>query len=177
MKNANLVSLAACSLALVLAAGCGAKTPAPLKASKSFADYFPIKVGNRTVQLQIAVLLPEMQRGLMGRRDLGADQGMLFVFRSAQSMSFWMHDTPTPLDIGFFNSKGELLEIYPLLPFDEKPVASRSHEVKFALEMSQNWFRDNDIRPGSRLDLGALAAAIKARDFEPRKLGLVTDLQ
>ena len=177
MKNANLVSLAGCSLAFILASGCGAKAPAPPTSPKTAADYFAIKVGNRTVQMQLAVLLPEMQRGLMGRRDLGSDQGMLFVFRSAQSMSFWMHDTPTPLDIGFFNAKGELLEIYPLLPFDEKPVASRGRDIKFALEMNQNWFRDNEIRPGSRLDLKALAEALKARDLDPRKLGLVTDLQ
>lgn len=177
MKNANLVSLAG-ALAMVLwASGCGAKTPAPVTTPKTAADYFPIKVGDRTVQMQLAVLPFEMQRGLMGRRDLGPDQGMLFVYRTAQPMSFWMHDTPTPLDIGFFSAEGELLEIYPMLPFDEKAINSRSRALKFALEMNQNWFHDNGLRPGSKLDLKALVRALKARDFEPRSLGLVNYLQ
>jgi len=176
VKNANLVSLAGCSLALLLLIGCGAKAPASGSTPKTVADYFTIKVGDRAVRMQLAVLPLEMQHGLMGRRDLAPDQGMLFVYRSAQSMSFWMYDTPIPLDIGFFSVGGELREIYPLLPFDEKPVVSRGRDLKFALEINQNWFHDNDIKPGAKLDLKALAEALKARDIDPRKIGLVTDL-
>lgn len=173
MKNANLVSLAGCGLALVLAAaGCGAKAPAPPAAPKTVADFFAIKVGGQTVRMQLAVLPLEMERGLMDRRDLAPDQGMLFVYRTSQQMTFWMHDTPTPLDIGFFTADGELAEIYQMLPFDEKTIASRSHELRFALEMNQNWYRDNGVKPGAKIDLKALAEALKARDFEPRKFGL-----
>ncbi len=171
MKNANLVSLACCGLALVLAgAGCGAKDVAPPAAVKTVADFFPIKVGDQTVRMQLAVLPQEQERGLMERRDLAADQGMIFVYGSTQQMTFWMHDTPTALDIGFFNADGELVEIYPMLPYDEKTIASRSHELRFALEMNQNWYRDNGVKPGAKLDLKALAEALKARDFDPRKL-------
>ena len=173
MKNANLVSWTGCGLALMLlAAGCGAPAPAPEVAPKTVADFFPIKVGNQVVRMQVAVLPLEMERGLMDRRDLAPDQGMLFVYRSTQRMAFWMHDTPTPLDIGFFTADGALVEIYPMLPFDEKSIVSRSQDLKFALEMNQNWYRDNGVRPGAKFDLNAVAAALKARDIEPRKLGL-----
>ena len=171
MKNANLVSLACCALALA-AAGCGARAPAPVAAPKTVADWFAIKVGDRTVRMQLAVQPLEMERGLMDRRDLAPDQGMLFVYRSSQPMSFWMRNTPTPLDIGFFTAEGELAEIYPLLPFDERTVTSRSRTLRFALEMNQGWFRDNGVKPGAKLDRKALAAALKARDFEPRRFGL-----
>lgn len=176
MKNANLVSLAGCGLALLLAAGCGAKAPEGSASPKTVADYFVITVGDQKVRMQLAVSPSEMERGLMERRDLAPDEGMLFIYRTPGALSFWMHDTPTALDIGFFTRDGVLAEVYPLLPFDEKPVSARGREMKFALEMNQNWFRDNGLRPGSRLDLKALAAALKARDFEPRKFGLVTDL-
>lgn len=135
-------------------------------------DHFEIKVGDRTVHMQLAVLEAEMQRGLMERTDLGADEGMLFVYLRPQRMSFWMHNTPTPLDIGFFDAAGELREIYPLHPFDEKPMASRGTQLQFALEVNQGWFQANGVRPGARLDLKAVAAALKARDFEPRRFGL-----
>ena len=154
----------------MLAAGCGAKAPEPVTAVKTVADYFPIHVGEQTVRMQLAVLPQEQERGLMERRDLAADQGMIFVYRSPQQMSFWMHDTPTPLDIGYFNAAGELVEIYPMLPYDEKTIASRSRDLKFALEMNLNWYRDHGVKPGAKIDLKALAEALKARDIDPLKL-------
>jgi hypothetical protein len=87
-------------------------------------------------------------------------------------MGFWMRNTPTPLDIGFFNRQGMLEEIYALHPFDESTVQSRSTALSFALEMNQGWFREHGVKPGAQLDLKALAAALKARGFEPRRFGL-----
>ena len=69
-------------------------------------------------------------------------------------------------------ASGELAEIYPLLPFDERTVRSHGDRLQFALEMNQNWYRDHGLKPGAKLDLVALAEALKARDFEPRKFGL-----
>ncbi len=120
---------------------------------KSAADFFPVKVGDRIVRMQLAVRPGEMQRGLMERRDLGPDEGMLFVYERPQALSFWMRNTPTPLDIGFFDRAGVLQEVYPLHPFDETPVASRGRELQFALEMNQGWFRASGIKPGAKLDL------------------------
>jgi uncharacterized protein len=139
---------------------------------KTVADYFPIKVGDVSVRMQLAVRPAEMQRGLMERRNLGADDGMIFVYERPQQMSFWMHNTPTPLDIGFFTRDGTLQEVYPLHPFDETSVASRSSELQFALEVNQGWFRDKGVKPGAKLDLKALAAALKERGFDPAKFGL-----
>lgn len=124
------------------------------------------------VRMQLAVRPAEMQRGLMERRDLGRDDGMIFVYERPQQFQFWMRNTPTPLDIGFFNPEGRLEEIYPLHPFDEKTVTSRSSQLQFALEVNQGWYRENGVKPGAVLDLKALAAALKARGFEPRRFGL-----
>jgi len=145
--------------------------PAP-SAAKTIADYFTVRVGGRPVRLQVAVTTPEMERGLMERTRLGADEGMLFVYPSPQAMSFWMHDTPTPLDLGYFGADGTLREVYPLLPFDERPVSSRSKELQYALEMNQGWFSAQGVRPGAQLDLAAVKAALAARGFEPERFGL-----
>jgi hypothetical protein len=159
--------------ALLAACGDGKPTAAAAEAAvKTVSDFFPIKVGEKTVRMQLVVLAPEMEHGLMDRRDLGRDDGMIFVYAKPQQMSFWMHNTPTPLDIGFFDSGGVLREFYPMQPFDETTVTSRSDELHYALEMNQGWYRGNGIKPGAQLDLKALAAALKARGFEPRKFGL-----
>jgi uncharacterized membrane protein (UPF0127 family) len=168
---ALIVLLAAPAFALVACGNDKAAQAAQGAAVKTVADYFPIKVGERTVRMQLAVRNDEMQRGLMGRRDLGPDDGMIFVYEKPQQMSFWMRNTPTPLDIGFFGAGGALEEIYPLHPFDETSVSSRSDRLQFALEMKQGWFREREVKPGAKLDLKALAAALKARGFEPRRFG------
>ncbi|MBW7893556.1 MAG: DUF192 domain-containing protein [Opitutaceae bacterium] len=153
-------------------AGCGAGESDAPPAPKTVFDHFEIKVGERTVRMQLAVREPEMQRGLMERTDLQPDEGMLFVYVRPQRMSFWMRNTPLPLDIGFFDAAGELREIYPLHPFDEKPMASHGTQLQFALEVNQGWFKSNGVRPGMKLDLKAVSAALEARGFELRRFGL-----
>ncbi|WP_404421116.1 DUF192 domain-containing protein [Nibricoccus sp. IMCC34717] len=170
MKNANPLSrlwLPCAALVLALfAAGCGDSKPgADAEPKANATTWFRILVGPVPVRMQLAVAEEEMARGLMGRRDLAPDQGMLFVYRYPTRMSFYMRNTPTPLDIGFFDEQGVLREIYPLYPFDEKTVASHSNELKYALEVNQGWFKSNNIRPGAKLDLPAVEQSLKDRGF------------
>lgn len=169
-----LRSLCWLALGLSLLSGCGRdpglarEVPPP----KTVADWFTIGVGGVPARMQLALLPAEQERGLMERRDLGPDEGMIFVFRTPQRQSFWMHDTPTPLDGAYFGSDGALAEVYPFLPFDERPVTSRSPDIRFVLEMNQGWFARHGLAPGARLDLSALTAALKARGFDPAAFGL-----
>ncbi len=153
---------------LSMVTGCGrGDAPTSRTATKTAADFFVILVGGKPVKMQLAVKPREMERGLMERRDIKPDEGMLFVYERPQQMSFWMRNTPTPLDIGFFSAEGVLKEIYPLHPYDETPVRSRGTELKLALEMNQGWFVANEVKPGAQLDLKALAEALRARGIEP----------
>jgi hypothetical protein len=135
-------------------------------------DWFAFHLGGHAIRLQIAVTKPEMERGLMDRRGLGRDDGMLFVFPVPQPLSFWMHNTPTPLDVGFFDPAGRLEEIYQMQPFDESTTASRSQNLQFALEMNQGWFSDNNVKPDTQLDFAELDTALKARGFNLEMFGL-----
>ncbi|MDD2763749.1 MAG: DUF192 domain-containing protein [Opitutaceae bacterium] len=136
------------------------------------SDWFAIAVGGKTVHLQLAIQAAEMERGLMERRELAPDQGMLFVYREPTAMSFWMRNTPLSLDIGFFSPEGELKEVYAMQPFDEMPIRSRDSRLQFALEMNQGWFRKHGIKPGARFDLAALRESLKARGAFPEEFGL-----
>ncbi len=160
--------LALCSLLTA----CGGADAARNAEPKTVDDRFAIKVGDRTVQMQIAAKAPEVQKGLMFRKSMGEDEGMLFVFTAPQQQGFWMRNTTLPLDIGFFDPAGELKEIYPMHPLDERQVASRSRNIQFCLEMNQGWFKRNDVKPGAKLDLKAVAAALKARGLKPEQAGL-----
>jgi uncharacterized protein len=172
VKNANLVwkvvfgSMVAALLAVLT--GCGGAEAAPPENTKPASHYFPVTVGDRTVHLQLAVTEAEMEQGLMYRRDLRSNQGMLFIYRQPQKVSFWMRNTPTPLDIGYFTSDGVLREIYPLYPFDERAVPSKADNIQYALEVCQGWFDATGVKPGDRIDLAAVAAAMRERGFSTK---------
>lgn len=159
-------------LGVLLLAGCGRADAVKAVADKTVDDRFAIRVGERTVQMQVAARPAELQKGLMFRKTMGEDEGMLFVFTVPQPQGFWMRNTTLPLDIGYFDAAGELKEIYPLYPLDEKPVHSRSRSIQFCLEMNQGWYARNGVRPGAKLDLQAVAGALKARGLKPEQAGL-----
>ena len=139
---------------------------------KPATAYFPVQLGDKVVNLQIAALPQEQQMGLMHRRDLKADDGMVFVFPAPQRMSFYMRNTPTPLTIGYFDEAGVLREKYDMHPLDETPVPSRSTQIQFCVEMQQGWYDRNGVKPGAKLDLAAVAAAMQARGLDPVEFGL-----
>jgi uncharacterized membrane protein (UPF0127 family) len=169
-------------LALLAMAGCakGGETSAPRAdvreakvaagaEAKGAEAYFPLTVGDKVLRVQIVVTQDEQQRGLMGRRDLGPDDGMVFVYPMPQQMSFWMRNTPTPLDIGFFTPDGVLGEMQAMYPFDETPVRSAGSDYTLALEVNQGWFAKNQIKPGAKVNLSQLAEALRARGFRPER--------
>lgn len=158
--------------ALALLSACGGSDPAKNAAPKSVEDRFPIKVGERTVQMQVAALPPELQKGLMFRKSMGEDEGMLFVFTAPQPMGFYMRNCEFPQTIGYFDATGELKEMYDMYPHDERTVKSRSRSIQFALEMNQGWFGRHGVKPGAKLDLQAVAGALRARDLKPETAGL-----
>ncbi len=162
------VLAAAC---LVLLTACGNDAP-KAETPKTVDDWFRIRLGAWEVQMQVAALPAETQKGLMFRKALGDNEGMIFVFSQPQQMSFWMRNTEIPLDIGYFDAEGVLREIYPMYPHDERPVYSRSGKIQFCLEVNQGWFKHTGIRPGDRLDLKGLAEALRARGLSPERFGL-----
>ncbi len=169
----NIRLLVVASLFVLAACGDAHKqTQTEAVAVKSIEERFPIKVGDRMVQMQLVADQREMERGLMDRKTMGSDEGMLFVFDLPQQMKFWMHDTDIPLNIGFFEPSGELKETYEMYPHDEETVSSHSRNLQFALEMNQGWFARSGVKPGDKIDLTAVAEALKARGMDPVKFGL-----
>jgi uncharacterized protein len=75
------------------------------KPISELAQYLPItataSISGREIQLEVANTPNEQEKGLMFRPPLEDDRGMLFIFKPARPVAFWMKNTPSPLDIIF----------------------------------------------------------------------------
>ena len=167
-----------CVLLLALTvffAGCGDESsPSPPVAEDPTAlDVAqPLRIDAIELKAEIAIHLSEQRQGLMFRKSLKTDHGMIFIYSEPTQMSFWMKNTLIPLDIGFFDGTGKLLQVARMYPRDRNSVSSTSDQIQWALEMDQGWFRAKGLTPGAQLDLDLLRKAIAARGVNPKKYGL-----
>ncbi len=111
-----------------------------------------INVGGRKAVVEVADDSGEHRRGLMFRRFLREDHGMLFVYEEPAERSFFMKNTYVPLDLAYIRSDGTILEIHQMTPLDESDVTS-SEPVPYALEMPRGWFEENGVGPGDHVEL------------------------
>lgn len=90
------------------------------------------------------------ENGLMDRKSMGKNNGMLFKFPYARRLSFWMKNTYIPLDIAYVDDNGKILQIEQMSPLNTRAIVS-NHECRYALEVNKGWFKDNGIKVGNYL--------------------------
>lgn len=112
-----------------------------------------ILLGENKITIEVADSDPKRQYGLMNRKFLPENQGMLFVFTEEKPLSFWMKDTLISLDIGFFDKNKKLIDIQSMVPASELELRPKLYQSKspaqYALEMPMNWFGRHKIKVGT----------------------------
>ncbi|MDZ4744361.1 MAG: DUF192 domain-containing protein [Verrucomicrobiota bacterium] len=104
-----------------------------------------IQIASKVLDTEIARTTEQKNTGLMGRKSLGENEGMLFINHSPQTASFWMKNTLIPLSIAYIDEDGVIQEIYHLEPLRLDTVQSRQSNIKYALEVNKGWFEKNGI--------------------------------
>lgn len=90
-------------------------------------------------------------KGLMNRRSLAPDRGMLFDFKSPREVAFWMRNTYIPLDLIFIRADGRVLSIARnAKPFDETPIPSGG-PILGVLEIPGGRAAQIGVLPGDRI--------------------------
>lgn len=153
-------------LGLVLAAamacqrppsGSAASAPGSEQAAKSLPTaevvLFPSSGGAPlTVRVEVARTAAETSRGLMFRKSLDADAGMLFLFDALEIRRFWMRNTYIPLDMIFLDDKKTVVGIEEnTIPLDETSRGP-DHPAQFVIEVQGGYTRQHGVGLGSRAE-------------------------
>ena len=143
MKKYHILKLVRPLLVLALAA-------AALSARAQMPE-IPLSIAGHKLTAEVAATDPERMQGLMHRRMMPENRGMLFVFTNVSRHAMWMENTFIPLSVAFIDSDGVIANIE-----DMKPHTRDAHPalkpVRYALEMNVGWFAKRGIKPGAKIE-------------------------
>lgn len=133
----------------LLAAGTVAHAQQPMLLP---VDPAPLVVdgGGLSFSIEVADDPVERSAGLMYRRIMPDNRGMLFVFETTRQVGFWMKNTPLPLDLIFIGEDGEVKAVMHGVPFSEASI-SPGADVRFVLELKAGTAQKAGIAKGVRL--------------------------
>ena len=95
-------------------------------------------------------LAAQVVKGLMHRKSLDSDSGMLFIYPKERLGSFWMKNTLVPLAIAFIDDRGTIIEILHGKPLDVT-LLTPSHPYLTVLEVNEGWFSNRNISVGAKV--------------------------
>jgi hypothetical protein len=113
--------------------------------------------GDRSFSIEIADTSAEREAGLMFRRTMADDHGMLFVFERTGEVDFWMKNTPMALDLVFVGQDGRVKAIKRGEP-ESEAIISPGQPVRFVLELKAGTAAKDGIKEGDFLRHPAIGA-------------------
>lgn len=117
-------------------------------------DMRKLYFGNLQLTVEIADTEAKHERGLMYRKSLSENQGMLFIFPEERTLNFWMKNTFIDLDIGFFDKNKKLVDIQTMkgvksVMETDLPSYPSLRPALYALEVPKGWFDRKKIKLGA----------------------------
>ena len=109
-----------------------------------------LSAGMHLIDAQVAFTPEQRQIGLMFRKEMPQQEGMIFVFEQATQQCFWMKNTLLPLTAAFVADDGTIVNLADMKPQTTDAHCS-SQPVRYVLEMNKGWFAKKGIKAGSKL--------------------------
>jgi uncharacterized protein len=138
MKNALRLLV----LSWLLAAALAARAELPL---------VELEIGGYKITAEVAATPDSRGTGLMYRKSLPEDRGMLFVWTQPGLYAMWMANTEIPLSVAFIGKDGRILNIHDMPPLTYATFSSAG-VASYALEVNQGWFAKRGIGRGARIE-------------------------
>lgn len=144
LLQAWAAAISAAALALPVFAAAQPSEPNPT------LPHIFLQAGIHRIKAEVASSPDERARGLMLRKSLQANSGMIFLFENTALHCFWMKNTLIPLTIAFLDDDGTIVTLTDMRPHDETSNCP-AKPVRHALEMEQGWFKAKGIKAGDRI--------------------------
>ena len=131
----------------------GALLGAVLCAGPSLAQPMPLAelgAGMYRIEAEVAHTAQARQVGLMMRKTMAPQRGMVFVFEHDATHCMWMKNTFLPLSVAFVDAQGKVINIEDMQPQSEDNHCAAA-PARFALEMNLGWFSERGIKAGDVL--------------------------
>lgn len=109
-----------------------------------------LSAGMHLINAQVASTPQQRAIGLMFRKEMPVNEGMLFAFEQASEQCFWMKNTLLPLTAAFVADDGTIVNLADMQPQSLDSHCS-SKPVRFVLEMNKGWFDKRGLKAGSKL--------------------------
>jgi uncharacterized membrane protein (UPF0127 family) len=125
----------------------------PTGCRASYRNDTTISAGVNSINAELAKTDEQKSTGLGGRSCIGANQGMLFVFKESASYSFWMKDMKFPIDIIWINENKTVNKVIAGLAPSTYPKAyNNTQPAKYVLEIRSGSARQLNITEGTTLE-------------------------
>ncbi len=135
----------------IVMAGLAVLTFAGGALAQSAMPMLELTAGFHRIEAEVAANDQHRQVGLMNRKAMPPQHGMLFVFNHENTHCMWMRNTLLPLSVAFMDASGTIINIEDMQPQTEDNHCAR-RPARFALEMNVGWFAQRGIKPGTRIN-------------------------
>ena len=106
----------------------------------------------KVITIQIADNNAQRAEGLMWRRYMPEDDGMLFIFDDQEILNFWMKNTYIPLDMVFADKSGKIVSIFPeATPLNESTISSEK-PAQYVVEVNGGFCSRFGINVGDSIE-------------------------
>jgi uncharacterized membrane protein (UPF0127 family) len=123
---------------------------APAQAQQPRLPEVDLTAGMHRIRAEVANDMGSRMQGLMYRRSMPQNAGMVFVFEENAAHCMWMKNTLIPLSVAFLDQGGAIINIADMQPHSEQSHCA-ARPARYALEMNKGWFAQRGIKPGAKL--------------------------
>jgi hypothetical protein len=109
-----------------------------------------LTAGFHRIEAEVASTPQTRAQGLMHRRDMPQQRGMLFVFTQEAQHCMWMRNTLIPLAVAFLDDSGRILNVEEMQPQTEANHCA-ARPARYALEMNAGWFAQRGLKRGDQI--------------------------
>ncbi len=106
--------------------------------------------GMYRIEAEVAYTMQTRQLGLMNRRSMPAQHGMVFVFPMDAGHCMWMKNTLLPLSVAFLDAQGRIINVEDMQPQTEDNHCAAA-PARYALEMNLGWFKERGLKRGDQI--------------------------